>query len=284
MRVTVCTQGSVFELQANFWSGGVYPGSISWYDKKKGAGAGDVFMPEEPSFVEEWGAKSITGEKETNMMPVVYIILGILGLGLMVSLIWRKVSKLHSFPCPSWLGWMVEMDNPFTRVSHAEFIVEHLALEPGMKVLDAGCGPGRVTLPLSAAVGSQGEVLAMDIQDGMLTRVKEKTEAAGLHNVNTLRAGLGDGKLPRKHFDRAVMVTVLGEIPDQSTAMQEIFEALKPGGILSVSEVIFDPHFQRKETVLRAGEPFHRNTHWGSRKMELQNELTEIAATKQVGI
>ena len=47
------------------------------------------------------------------------------------------------------------------------------------------------------------------------------------------------------------LVTVLGEIPNQEAAMKEIFEALKPGGILSVTEIIFDPHFQRRETVLR---------------------------------
>jgi hypothetical protein len=29
---------------------------------------------------------------------------------------------------------------------------------------------------------------------------------------------------------------------------------LKPGGVLSVTEVIFDPHFQRRETVLEAAQ------------------------------
>jgi predicted methyltransferase len=42
----------------------------------------------------------------------------------------------------------------------------------------------------------------------------------------------------------------LGEIPDQLTAFQEIHNALKPGGILSVSEMIFDLHFQSKKSVV----------------------------------
>jgi SAM-dependent methyltransferase len=46
-------------------------------------------------------------------------------------------------------------------------------------------------------------------------------------------------------------VSVLGEIPDRETALQEIFDSLKPGGILSVTEIIFDPHFQRRSTVAR---------------------------------
>jgi ubiquinone/menaquinone biosynthesis C-methylase UbiE len=146
---------------------------------------------------------------------------------------------------------MVEMDNPFTKVNRARVIVGLLELVPGMKVLDAGCGPGRLTLPLAEAVGSQGEVTALDIQDGMLARVRAKVQAAGLQNVKFLHAGLGDGKLPRAYFDRAVLVTVLGEIPDPTNALKEIHSALLPGGILSVTEVIFDPHFQRRETVLR---------------------------------
>jgi len=188
------------------------------------------------------------------MDHVVFIVIGLIVLGALISLIWRISSHRHALPCPSWLGWMVELDNPFTRVNRAQFIVEHLGLEPGMKVLDAGCGPGRLTLPLAEAVGPQGEVLAMDVQDGMLARVRAKVQASGLQNVRYLQAGLGEGELPLNYYDRALLVTVLGEIPDQIAALREIHNALKPGGIISVTEVIFDPHFQHRETVLHAAE------------------------------
>ena len=55
--------------------------------------------------------------------------------------------------------------------------------------------------------------------------------------------------LKKNYYDRALMVTVLGEIPDQESALIEIFKTLKPGGILSVTEVIFDPHFQSRVAV-----------------------------------
>jgi ubiquinone/menaquinone biosynthesis C-methylase UbiE len=181
-------------------------------------------------------------------MALLYILLGLIGLGI-VGFIWRLSSRRHEMPCPSWLGWLVEMDNPFTKINHACVIVGLLELTPGMKVLDAGCGPGRLTLPLAEVVGSQGEVVAMDVQDAMLTRVRKKMQARGLQNVQYLRAGLGEGKLPEAYFDRALLVTVLGEIPNQLAALKEIHGSLKPGGILSVTETIFDPHFQRRETV-----------------------------------
>ena len=183
-------------------------------------------------------------------MTILYIILGLIAIGVIASLIWRR----DSLPCPSWLAWMVEMDNPFTEVNRARVIVGLLGLAPGMRVLDAGCGPGRLTLPLAETVGPLGEVTALDIQDEMLARVRRKVETVGFQNVKFLHAGLGEGKLPQAYFDRALLVTVFGEIPDRESALKEIYKSLKPGGILSITEVIFDPHFHRRETVLQVAQ------------------------------
>lgn len=98
------------------------------------------------------------------MYSTLFILLGVTVLGLL-GLIWRLSSRRHELPCPSWLGWMVEMDNPFTKVNRARTIVGLLGLTPGKKVLDAGCGPGRLTLPLAEIVGPQGQVLALCCSD-----------------------------------------------------------------------------------------------------------------------
>ena len=52
----------------------------------------------------------------------------------------------------------------------------------------------------------------------------------------------------------SLLVTVLGEIPDRKAVLAEIFDSLKPDGILSVTEVIADPHFQRRESVTSAAK------------------------------
>jgi ubiquinone/menaquinone biosynthesis C-methylase UbiE len=146
---------------------------------------------------------------------------------------------------------MVELDNPFTKTNRAHVIIEHLGLQRGMKVLDAGCGPGRLAIPAAEGVGPQGEVVAVDIQAGMLDRAREKARAANLTNVEFRQIGLGEGKLEQAKYDRALLVTVLGEIPKQKMVLEEVFDTLKPNGILSITEVIFDPHFQTRGAVLK---------------------------------
>lgn len=88
-----------------------------------------------------------------------------------------------------------------------------------------------------------------------------------LTNICFLQAGLGEGKLHKGYYDRAIMVTVLGEIPDQLAAMQEVYAALKPEGILSVTEIIFDPHFQSRESVQKVAKAagFREKKFYGKR-------------------
>lgn len=196
-----------------------------------------------------------------------YILFSVVAAVIVVALIWRFASRRHSIPCPVWLRWLVELDNPFTKTNRAAVIVEHLSLEPGMTVLDMGCGPGRLTVPIAIQVGQEGKVVAVDIQAGMLARAKEKVQALNLSNIEFLQIGAGEDKLGCDKFDRALLVTVLGEIPDRQAALKEIFDALKPGGILSVTEIIFDPHFQGRGTVTRlaAEAGFQEQAFFGNR-------------------
>ena len=170
------------------------------------------------------------------------------------GIIWRVASNRRHLPCPVWLRWLVELDNPFTKTNRAAFIIETLSLSKGMKVLDAGCGPGRLTVPLAQSVGRNGCVVALDIQPGMLARAKVKAEAAGCTNVSFVAATIGEGMLPENDFACVVLVTVLGEIPNRVEAFAEIFSTLKPGGVLAIVEVIFDPHFQSRKTVTSLAE------------------------------
>jgi ubiquinone/menaquinone biosynthesis C-methylase UbiE len=144
------------------------------------------------------------------------------------------------------------LENPyFEAVAGAKLLLQRAGVRPAMYVLDAGCGPGRLTLPASGLVGKSGKVVALDIQAEMLEKLETRIKTQGVNNVNLIHAGLGEGKLGQNQFDVAFLVTVLGEIPDKPLALQEIYRSLKPGGILSITEVIPDPHYQ---TIARVRE------------------------------
>lgn len=185
------------------------------------------------------------------MTDLAYILASLLILGLLATFVMRYGARLTNLPCPSWLAWSVERDNPFTSATRAASVIEAADLRPGMHVLDLGCGPGRITIPAARAVMPGGEVLAVDIQPAMIRRAEARAATAHLTNIRFLQAAIGEGKLPVAQFDRAFLVTVLGEIPDRQAALAEIFGALRPGGALTVAEIALDPHYQRRASVLK---------------------------------
>jgi SAM-dependent methyltransferase len=200
-------------------------------------------------------------------MTVVYAVLCMLVLAIAGAIAWRFASRRHSLPCPAWLRWLVEFDSPFARTYRSDVILQRASVETGMTVLDVGCGPGRLTIPAARLVGPTGEVVAVDIQAKMLRRAEEKAKAANLTNIRFLNVGAGEGKLGREIADRALLVTVLGEIPDREAALKEIFAALKPGGVLSLTEIMMDPHYQGRGTILKLAAPlgFREKAFFGNR-------------------
>jgi cyclopropane fatty-acyl-phospholipid synthase-like methyltransferase len=62
------------------------------------------------------------------------------------------------------------MDNPLS-MRRTGATLRQLALAPGLKVLDAGCGPGRLAIPIAEAVG--------DPHYQSLARVKTLAEDVG---------------------------------------------------------------------------------------------------------
>jgi len=183
------------------------------------------------------------------LQSILFTFVGLICIVVIIAVIWRFSSNRTSIPCPAWLGWLVELDNPILRNNSAREIISHLELRPGLKVLDFGCGPGRLTIPIAKQIGLSGTVTAFDTQPAMLERVRIKADLENLGNIEFVHGAAGEGKLGNKQFDRVLLVTVLGEIPDKKIFAKEIIDSLKSGGLLSVTETIADPHFQSRKTV-----------------------------------
>lgn len=176
-----------------------------------------------------------------------------LGATLMVAGVLLVLQRWRPIPLPPFLTILLE--NPVTERFVGEgLLLERLRLAPGMRVLDAGCGPGRLTIPLARAVGPGGRVVALDGQRAMLAKLEKRLDAEGLANVRVLRGGLGEGVLDEGGFDRVILAMVIGEVRDRAPALRELYAALRPGGILSVTEAVGDPDYHRPTTVRREAE------------------------------
>jgi ubiquinone/menaquinone biosynthesis C-methylase UbiE len=122
-------------------------------------------------------------------------------------------------------------------------LLPRLGLEEGYTVLEIGPGTGLFTVEAARAVGSEGKVYALDVNPAMLARVLMRAESMGLKNVAPLHGDARSIPLAPGSVHIAFMVGVLGEIPDRGLALREIYRVLKPGGLLSVTEMISDPHW-----------------------------------------
>ena len=109
-------------------------------------------------------------------------------------------------------------------------------IKEGMRVLDLGCGPGFFTIDIARMVGRSGRVIATDLQEGMLVRVKDKiryTELAdriSLHRCKENTIGLS------VQVDFVLAFYMVHEVPDQEGLFDELATLLKPGGQVLVVE------------------------------------------------
>lgn len=119
-------------------------------------------------------------------------------------------------------------------------LIQQMALNPEMTVLEVGPGPGYFSLPVARFL-ENGKLVLADIQPEMLKKAQRRLNKKAIKNTEFLICDGEKFDLPDNHFDRIFMVTVLGEVENRNQYLAEFYRMLKPGGMLSVSEQAGDP-------------------------------------------
>jgi ubiquinone/menaquinone biosynthesis C-methylase UbiE len=114
------------------------------------------------------------------------------------------------------------------------------AIQPGERVLEPGCGSGRLTVELAAATGTDGHVLAMDISAEMVVRAKarELPPQARVLRGSVLEVPADDG-----FFDKVICLNVFPHFADRAAALAEFARLLRDGGDLWIN------HFANRDAI-----------------------------------
>ena len=151
---------------------------------------------------------------------------------------------------------------------------------PADRVLEAGCGTGRMTRRLARGVGS---LIAIDFSFESLRVSQQKLLFAGLSSVPLVQADLCHLPFAEGVFDRVVSCQVLEHVPGEEArreAVQSLARVLKPGGTLALSAYkhsLLTRAFAQKEGQHDGGIPFFRFT-----RRELADQLTAAFEVQSV--
>src|SRR5262249_26502753 len=116
-----------------------------------------------------------------------------------------------------------------------ERLLRRAGLQPGMRVLDVGCGAGDVTLLVATLVGPTGGVLAIDRHAPSIELAQKRTRAAGLEQV-AFRTGELATLEVEGEFDALVGRWVLMYLPDPAAALRGWLRFVRSGGLVIFQE------------------------------------------------
>jgi SAM-dependent methyltransferase len=125
----------------------------------------------------------------------------------------------------------------------AEAIVRAADLQPGMRVLEIGCGTGNFTEKFAA---SGAQILAIDISEDLLAEARRRD----LPNVTFLCTPF-EALASDAQFDAVIGSSILHHL-EIGPALQEIFRLLKPGGVMSFAE----PNMANPQIMLQKNVPW----------------------------
>ena len=112
-------------------------------------------------------------------------------------------------------------------------------LEPGLRVLDAGCGPGSISAGLAEAI-APGELRGIDTEPSQVELAARAAAERGLSNAEFSVADVRAMPFEDGSFDAVHCGDLLAFVPDTGAALHEIRRVLKPGGMLGCREIIMD--------------------------------------------
>jgi ubiquinone/menaquinone biosynthesis C-methylase UbiE len=162
------------------------------------------------------------------------------------------MKNINTQVCPVALSG--SLDNRIRRwLQNPEKILRSYIKE-GKTVLDVGCGPGFFSVEMARMVGKSGRVIAADLKEGMLLKVKEKVKGTELEERILLHK-CGENNIGVLELvDFVLLFYMVHEIPNKEHFFNEIGTILKPQGQVLIVEPPFHVSKSAFEETVRKAE------------------------------
>ena len=103
-------------------------------------------------------------------------------------------------------------------------------VQPGMRLLDCGCGPGSLTLDFAEAI-APGEVIGVDNDERVLDRARAAAAERGTTNVSFQLGNIYQLELENESVDAVWTSSLMQWLDKPVKALREVLRVLKPGGV-----------------------------------------------------
>jgi ubiquinone/menaquinone biosynthesis C-methylase UbiE len=114
-------------------------------------------------------------------------------------------------------------------------LIAHAQLAPGNAVLDVAAGRGAILFPAAEKVGTNGQVIGIDLADGMVQETSVDIQRAGLKHVSMRQMDAERLDFADASFDHVLCGFAVFFFPEPQRALGEFLRVLKPGGRVLLS-------------------------------------------------
>jgi ubiquinone/menaquinone biosynthesis C-methylase UbiE len=128
------------------------------------------------------------------------------------------------------------LDNSFRKLFQNPEKILRPYIKNGMTVLDFGCGPGYFTIEIAKLIGETGRVIAADLQNGMLEKIKQKIKGTNLEERIVLHKCEKDNIGINERFDFILLFWMIHEVPNSMNLIKSLMNLLNDNGKILIAE------------------------------------------------